>query len=109
MQCQIENIFYEEISIHYGQYLFVLLVHCSYCMMLKILFFLCLMENPVLKIYFVLARLTLFSLKIMIPGCSCKAKLFLFEIYQFRNNLYYIGFLKKEKAPVQMVYLNFFK
>ena len=24
----------------------------------------------------------------MIPGCSCKAKLFLSEIYQFRNKLY---------------------
>ena len=70
VQYQLENIFYDEISLQYRQYLFVLLVHCSSCITLEISFFWHLIENPVLKIYCVLARLTLLSLKIKIPGLN---------------------------------------
>ena len=109
VQYQIENIFYEEISLHYRQYLFVLLVHCLSCMTFEILFFWHLIENPVLNMYSVLAKPTLLSLKIMIPGWGCHAKSFLSEIKQIRNMLYFIILAYLKKTPTQLISLNVFK
>ena len=99
VQYQIENIFYEEISLHYRQYLLVLLVHCLSCMTFEISFFWHLIENPVLNMYSVLAKPTLLYLKIMIPGWGCHAKSFFSEIYQIRNMLYFIILAYLKKLP----------